>query len=210
MAAAKTELKSWERMPGESETAYAAFLSYLEMKPRRSFVGAARLVGKHESLIRRWAERHRWRERAWAWDVHQSRQDESVIQQQREAVLRERLEDIDRMSRACLAFFRTLVRRDPESGEVVFDTRFTPQVALRFLELALRAQGVFDRKAPEEESDERSAADLFGLADAELMEMIDLARERADQQDQRKENGNESDQGNTQQKQHEEDPAEGD
>ncbi|NIM05568.1 MAG: hypothetical protein GTN65_08115 [Armatimonadetes bacterium] len=114
------------------------------------------------------------------------------------------------MSRACLAFFRTLVRRDPESGEVVFDTRFTPQVALRFLELALRAQGVFDRKAPEEESDERSAADLFGLADAELMEMIDLARERADQQDQRKENGNESDQGNTQQKQHEEDPAEGD
>ena len=138
------------------------------------------------------------------WDVQQARQDETVVRQQREGVLRERLDDLDRMGRACLAFFRTMVRRDPETGEVSFDARFTPQVALRFLELALKAQGAFDRPAPDEKSDERPAADLFGLADKELMELIDIARERADQQYQGKDNGNESDQGNTQQEQHEE------
>jgi hypothetical protein len=114
------------------------------------------------------------------------------------------------MGRACLAFFRTMVRRDPETGEVSFDAQFTPQVALRFLELALRAQGAFDRPAAEDKPDARPATDLFGLADAELVELIDLARERADQHDHRKDNGNESDQGSTQQEQHEdqEEPAE--
>ena len=135
--------------------------------------------------------------------MHQARQDETVVRQQREGVLRDRLEDLDRMGRACLAVFRTMVRRDPETGEVSFDVRFTPQVALRFLELALRAQGAFDRPVPEERSDERSAADLFGLPDAELMELIDLARERADQQYHTKENDNDPDQDSTQQEQHE-------
>jgi hypothetical protein len=115
----------------------------------------------------------------WAWDVQQARQDEEVVREQREAVLRERLEDLDRMGRACLAFFRTMVRRDPETGEVSFDSRFTPQVALRFLELALRAQGAFLRPEPEETPQERPETDLFGLADAELAELIEVARERA-------------------------------
>jgi hypothetical protein len=112
------------------------------------------------------------------------------------------------MGRACLAFFRTMVRRDPETGEVSFDTRFTPQVALRFLELALRAQGAFDRPAPDDKSAERPAADLFGLADAELMELIDLARERADQQHQREDESNESHEGSTQQGQQEDEQDE--
>jgi len=191
-------------MPGESGPAYSSFLTYRELGPKRSFVGAARLAGRHESLLRRWAARHRWRERACGWDLHQARQDEAVVRQQREGVLRERLEDLDRIGRACLAFFRTMVRRDPETGEVTFDARFTPQVALRFLELALKAQGAFDRPSPEDKSDERPPADLFGLADAELMELIDLARERADQQYHTKENDNDPDQDSTQQEQHEE------
>ena len=156
------------------------------------------------SLMRRWADRRRWRERAWAWDLHQARQEETVVRRHREGVLQERLDDLDRMGRACLAYFRTLVRRDPETGEVIFDARFTPQVALRFLELALRAQGAFDRTAPEEKSDDRSAVDLFGMADAELMELIDLARTRADQHDHRKDNGDESDQESTQHEEQEE------
>jgi hypothetical protein len=147
--------------------------------------------------------RHRWRERAWLWDLHQVRQEETEVRQQRERVLRERLEDLDRMGRACLAFFRTMVRRDPETAEISFDARFTPQVALRFLELALRAQGAFERSAAEDKSDERPAADLFGLADKELVELIDLARERVEQH-QGKDNGNESNQGSTHGEQDEE------
>ena len=197
MAGVAGEPKSWEQMPGESGPAYAAFVAYRDLGAKRSFVGAADQIGKHESLLRRWAACHRWGERVWRWDLHQASEEESVVRQQRETVLRERLEDLDRMGRACLAFFRTMVRRDPETGEISFDARFTPQVALRFLELALKAQGAFDKPAPEETPDERPAADLFGMADAELMELIDLARERADQHHQKKEGGDESDQSST-------------
>lgn len=179
MLADRAQPKPWEQMPGESGAAYAAFLTYRDLGAGRSFVGAARVAQRHESLLRRWAARHRWRERVWAWDVQQARQDEEVVREQREAVLRERLEDLDRMGRACLAFFRTMIRRDPETGEVSFDPRFTPQVALRFLELALRAQGAFLRPEPEEAPQDRQETDLFGLADAELAEVIELARERA-------------------------------
>jgi hypothetical protein len=194
----------WEQMPGESGPAYAAFLACRDLGRSRTFKATADRVGKHESLMRRWATRHRWQERAWRWDVRQAGEDEAAVRRHREGVLQERLEDLDRMGRACLAFFRTMVRRDPETGEISFDPRFTPQVALRFLELALRAQGAFDRPTTEDKSDARPAADLFGLADAELTELIDLARERADQQGMRKDDGDESDQDSTQQEQDEE------
>jgi len=187
-------------MPEESAAAYAAFVTYRDMGPERSFVGAARLLGRHESLPRRWAKRHRWQERVWQWDLEQARQAESELRQHRETVLRERLADLDRMGRACLAFFRTMVRRDPETGEISFDVRFTPQVALRFLELALRAQGAFDKPARDEKSEREPPMDLFGLADAELTELIDLARERADQSNEQ-EIDNASHDGSTQDKQ---------
>jgi hypothetical protein len=193
IVAAATEAKPWEQLPAESGPAYAAFLAYLQLGPRRSFVGAARVVGKRESLLRRWAGCYRWRERVWQWDLQQARQDETVVRQHRSAVLSERLDDLDRMGLACLAFFRTMVRRDPATGEVTFDARFTAQVALRFLELALKAQGAFVRPSPEDKAEERPEASLFGLADVELMELIELARQRADQHDHRKDNSDESD-----------------
>jgi hypothetical protein len=192
MTAARVEAKPWEQLPGESGPAHAAFLAYRDLGQCRSFAATARALGRHESLMRRWATRYRWRERARAWDLHETREQETVVRQQQETLLRERLADLDRMGRACLLFFRTLVRRDPETGEISFDVRFTPQIALRFLELALKAQGAFDRSPREDESQQQSPADLFGLADAELAELIDLARERADQHDQRKEGSHES------------------
>jgi hypothetical protein len=210
MLTTQQQSQPWAQLPGESGPAYEAFRVFLELGSRRSVAEVVRRLGKKESLIWRWVTRHDWRHRAWLWDADQAGEDEAAVRQHRERVLHERLKDLDRMGRACLAFFRTLVRRDPETDEVTFDPRFTPQVALRFLELALRAQGAFERPAAEDKSDVRPSADLFGLADAELAELINLARERADQQDQRKDESNESDQGSTQQEQHEEqeEPAE--
>lgn len=91
------------------------------------------------------------------------------------------------MARACLIYFRTLIRRDRETGEPVFHTSFTPSVALRFLEVALRAQGAFALPGRgEDEEPERPAAegDLYQLADGELEELIALAKGRAQQTEQ--------------------------
>jgi hypothetical protein len=159
-----------------------------------------RQVGKRKSLVWRWATRHDWRHRAWAHDLHRDRQDEEAVRRERETVLQQRLQEVDQMGRASLVFFRTLVRRDPETGEVSFDPRFTPPVAQRFLELALRAQGAFAPanagEKPEQEP-RPAGGDLFQLADAELEELIALAKDRA-QQDEQEEQEHDSDKGSTQ------------
>jgi transposase-like protein len=204
MLTAQQQPQPWAQLPDESGPAYEAFRTFLELGSQRSVAEVVRRLSKKASLIWRWVSRHDWRHRAWQWDLRKAGEDEAAVRQQREGVLRERLEDLDRMGRACLAFFRTMVRRDPETGEVSFDARFTLPVALRFLELALRAQGAFDRPPPDDKSVERPAADLFGLADGELTELMDLARQRADQHDHRRDNDGEADQGRTQQEQHEE------
>jgi hypothetical protein len=197
MTAPPPKTQPWHQLPEERAPAHQAFQCFLELGPARTVAEAARRLGKRQSLLWRWARRHQWRHRVWAHDVQEAQRSEAAVREQRGAALRQRLEEVDQMGRACLVYFRTMVRRDPETGEINFDAHFTPQVALRFLELALKAQGAFDKPAPEETPDEQPAADLFGLADAELAELIDLARERADEQDQRKDNGDESDQSST-------------
>lgn len=72
----------WERQPGESVRAYAAFCAYRDMPPgERSLRAlAARLgyekaakAGRVPSHIQRWSTRWRWVERARAWDDEQDR-----------------------------------------------------------------------------------------------------------------------------------------
>jgi hypothetical protein len=82
MAGVAAEPKPWEQMPAESGPAYAAFVAYRDLGPSRTFKAGADQAGKHESLMRRWATRNRWRERAWAWDLHEARQEEKVVRQQ--------------------------------------------------------------------------------------------------------------------------------
>jgi hypothetical protein len=201
-----TASQPWEQLPEESGPAYAAFLAYRELGPTRSFAAAARTLGKNIALLRRWSGRHRWRERVWQWEVQQARQAESVVAQHQTNLLRERLDDLDRMGRVCLVFFRRLVHRDPVTGEVTFEASFTPQVALRFLELTLKAPGAFIKPPAEGESEQQPPTDLFGLADTEIHELVALARERANQTQLEKEQADEAPHGDTT----EQTPEEGD
>jgi len=69
-----TEVRPWERLPKESPPAFEAFACYRDLGARRSFVAVARQVGKDESLIRRWADRHGWKERVWQYDLFSDRE----------------------------------------------------------------------------------------------------------------------------------------
>ncbi len=59
----------WDRLPGESQPAYKAFLAYRDAGGCRSVRSLARQVGKSRSLLFRWSSRHRWTARAQAWDM---------------------------------------------------------------------------------------------------------------------------------------------
>lgn len=60
-------MEAWERRPNETDPAFVAFQTYLELKPR-SFIGVAQELRKSGALVRRWAEKYDWQERARAWD----------------------------------------------------------------------------------------------------------------------------------------------
>src|SRR4051794_12380649 len=68
----------WDRKAGESEEAYAAFLSYRDMGVSRSLDRVGKALGKSGGLCERWSSRHGWAERCRGWDNH--------LQAQRDAV----------------------------------------------------------------------------------------------------------------------------
>ena len=60
----------WDKQSGESYPAYEAFRVFLN---QRRYPAVAQQVGKQLSLIKRWAKRHDWRERADAYDSELNR-----------------------------------------------------------------------------------------------------------------------------------------
>lgn len=63
----------WDRHPGESNEAYEAFWTYIEMGQNRSHVRVAARLGKSVPLMSRWAKYHKWRLRSYQWDLAQDR-----------------------------------------------------------------------------------------------------------------------------------------
>jgi hypothetical protein len=80
------EAAMWERRAGESAKAFAAFGVYRDLPAaERSAVRVASEFGRHVRLIERWRSRHRWVERAAAFDSERDRR-------KREAMLEETAE----------------------------------------------------------------------------------------------------------------------
>ncbi len=63
----------WERQEKEGTRAFAAFTLYRDMGPQRSVRKVAQELDKSDTLIGRWSARHKWVERAAAWDAEQDR-----------------------------------------------------------------------------------------------------------------------------------------
>ena len=60
----------YERLPGESVKAFAAFQAYREMEGHGTYAKLAHTLGKSKSLIGRWATKWRWQERLRAYLNH--------------------------------------------------------------------------------------------------------------------------------------------
>lgn len=64
----------WEQQKGESNPAYEAFQTYLNMDRQRSLRAVARELGKSETLIFRWSSRNNWQERIRAYNNYVQRE----------------------------------------------------------------------------------------------------------------------------------------
>lgn len=64
---------AWDRQPGESAPAYAAFRTYLLMGGERSVRKVAQEVGKNPTLIGKWSSRNRWTARVDAFEAEAAR-----------------------------------------------------------------------------------------------------------------------------------------
>ena len=109
---------AWDRQPGESGKAFAAFLVYRDSDPRRIST-AARECRKAESLLRRWSARWDWQSRISEFDSYLARQ-RLARREKRLAVVEDRAVELmdDAISRA----IQRLRSMDPEeipAGQVV-------------------------------------------------------------------------------------------
>lgn len=84
-------LKAWERLEKESDAAFSAFKIYLEME-NRTFVSVAEKLQKNCTLIRRWADKFFWKDRAAAYD-------NSLLEEERQEKIRRRKKDIERQNK---------------------------------------------------------------------------------------------------------------
>ena len=61
---------TFEQQPRESNKAFAAFKSYLELGPQRSLVAVADKLGKHRTQLERWSSKFEWPARVQAHTAH--------------------------------------------------------------------------------------------------------------------------------------------
>ena len=172
----------WARTEQESGQAYAAFQVYLGLGLQRSFVGTARQLGKAQSLIRRWADKHDWRRRAWQWDQQQQQADAQTLRQERDEQLRQSLRHAAHLTRLSMGRLATLVHRDPGTGELTLDDSVTPYVAVQIYRLALDIRrDIYHSLARPAgaDSDESVASEMGRMSDDELRQLIELAKARA-------------------------------
>lgn len=60
----------WDRLPDESQDAFAAFTAYLQLGSDATLLDVAAKTAKSHGAIRNLSSRHNWSERAAAWRQH--------------------------------------------------------------------------------------------------------------------------------------------
>lgn len=72
---------SFERLPGESAKAFAAFMVYLKLGPERSNTKTSRKHRKAIALINTWSSKWQWVERAAAFDEHFAKIEQAALEE---------------------------------------------------------------------------------------------------------------------------------
>jgi len=169
----------WERRPEESLQAHEAFQVYLALGPGRTFVAAARQLRKSGSLLRRWADRHGWRERAWQYDLSRDREAEAVVRRELAESVKRQLRDAEHFDLLATKGVSQLVVRDPTTGRLALARDLSVAEADRLYRLGLHIekQWLGQTREATREGEGGDRPDM--LSNEELRQLVALARERA-------------------------------
>lgn len=96
----------WERQPGESSRAYAAFCIYRDLGPERSLEKVRQMLDKPRTRkwLGEWSVKYKWVERAQAYDDY-------IEQKKRKEQEKAILEMAERHARIAMAFQQKVVER---------------------------------------------------------------------------------------------------
>ena len=169
-------VSAWELRSGESTKAYSAFLAYRDLGPTRSLAAAARLVGKHPSLLKRWSQRHAWVARVQLWEAQQRAEHEESSRATIAGAYARRVGYAEQLERVAMAGLRSLVVRDPETGETRFVKGLRPADIASLIRVACHLMPTVAMEQPLVPEGEGARLTHLTGADLEFLERM-LARE---------------------------------
>lgn len=148
----------WERQPGESAKAFAAFAHYRDLGPGRSLRQTGADLPKSIQLLKRWSTRWDWRERAQAHDAEQDRTGRAAAaeaaREEAEQLRRRQLQDGRDLQRLARAGVAQLIERDSETGE----SRLRRQLKVTEIVALHRYGGELERESGAPQTGEPAAA----------------------------------------------------
>src|SRR3954469_916563 len=101
---ARAEGLPWGRQSREGEQAYAAFLAYRDLGPRRTHEATRVRLGKRPGYLKpieRWSSHWEWRHRARAWDDHLQDERDEVAREEAAKWERRRLQALEEGWQLC-------------------------------------------------------------------------------------------------------------
>jgi hypothetical protein len=179
MPAQGTGLRPWDRQPGETEVAFAAFLTYRDSGPPRNLSAAARALGKHESLLRRWSAANRWRERLLALDSDRARINEEATREESEKIRSSCTRAAEHLVQLVTGKFLGKVIRDEETGRLSLGPSVTLREAVAIGRFALELLRDMNGHGQASDSPTDVDAELRRIDTQQLEELKRLADEYA-------------------------------
>lgn len=156
--------RSWEQLEGESDAEWAAFGEYRDLGPGRDLKTVCSKVGRSLATIKRYSSRHRWTERAAAWDAELTRRGDDAALDEAEQIKRDHLRVLKKARRVAEKKIDALLEH-PE--------QLTTFGAARLLFAAVTAERLAIGEATER-VDGTGAWDLSKLSPEELEALEEL------------------------------------
>jgi len=170
--------QAWERRPDESRPAYDGFVAYYRMGQDRSLRRLAEVLAKALSLLGRWSSTYDWPARVREWEEQERREAAREKRHLSEQTRQRREENAEQLERVAMVGLRSLVVRDPATGEPRFDQRLKPAEVAALIRVACQLLPT-PHEQPPPEGDE--ADPLGDFSDEDLQQLNDMLQEGLDE-----------------------------